>query len=498
MVNNSKIENTDNVISSNIESNVNFNNDNKGRTKVTEIDVSKIPPRTLVELLTINGQSHLLESLKNCPEEKRDDFIEQIDKIDWGALKNIFTPLDMSKAHIKMSNVLSLSEREKLKDNLENIGEECYKAGQVGVLLVAGGQGTRLGYNGPKGCFQTLKSSKKTLYQIHAEKILFASKKYGEQIPFLVMTSPDTDIETRTFFKENNYFGLNKDMVFFFCQSVTATCSLTGKALLKNEGELLRNPDGHGGCYTAFMRSGALEFLENHGIKALVYIQVDNILAPIDDPILVGLLKSKDSDLITKVLKKASPKEKVGHLVSVNGKDQIVEYVDVTQEQLSMVNDNGELVFNWGSPAMHAFSVDFFRRLKNQQVNLPFHQSKKIVKAYVDGVIQDVEAYKHEKFIFDLLPLANNHMGLEIKREDEFSPIKNASGVDSVDTALELYSNRNKRWLAQVGVSEKVLDSSNYVEIDTMYAPTIEDFKSNWNDHHNMLTGEDGDILLNN
>ncbi len=481
-----------------VESNVAFDefSQNKKQDTVKEIDVSKIPPRTLVELLTINRQSHLLDAIRSCPNDEKSDFIEQIDKIDWGSLKNIFTPVDMSTAEIKMSHVLSLREREEEKDDLDEIGRKCYEDGQVGVLLVAGGQGTRLGYNGPKGCFKTLKSSGKTLYQIHAEKILFASKKYGKPIPFLIMTSPDTDVETRTFFKENNYFGLDEKLVFYFCQSMTATCDLMGRALLKNESSLLRNPDGHGGCYTAFMRSGALEFLEKHGIKALVYIQVDNILAPIDDPILVGLLRSKESDLVTKVLKKVSPQEKVGHLVSINGKDQIVEYVDVTPEQLNMVDEKGELIFNWGSPAMHAFSVDFFRRLKNQQVNLPFHQSKKIVKAFVDGMIRDVEAYKHEKFIFDLLPLAHNHVGLEIKREDEFSPIKNFTGVDSVDTALELYSNRNKRWLSKVGVDKKLLDSSNYVEIDTMYAPTIEDFVANWDDSRNLMQSDNGSLNI--
>lgn len=457
---------------------------------IKEIDVSKLPPRTLVELLTINGQTHLLEAIKNCPEEKRADFIKEINAIDWSSLKNIFTPVDMSSAKIEMSEVISLSERESMLASLQPIGKKAYSDGKVGVLLVAGGQGTRLGYNGPKGCFQSLPISKKTLYQIHAEKILFASKKYGVTIPFLIMTSPDTDVPTRAFFKENNYFGIGENNVFFFCQSMTATCNLMGKALLKSESELLKNPDGHGGCYTAFMRSGALEYLEKRGIKTLVYIQVDNILAPIDDPVLVGLQESKEADIVTKVLKKASPQEKVGHLVSVNGKDQIVEYVDVTQEQLNMKDKNGELIFNWGSPAMHAFSIDFFRRLKNRQVNLPFHQSKKIVKAYIDGTIQDTEAYKHEKFIFDLLPLANKHIGLEISREDEFSPIKNATGVDSVETAIELYSNRNKRWLASVGVDTSKLSLKDYVEIDTTYAPTFEDFQQNWDHRFNKIEGQ--------
>ena len=138
---------------------------------------------------------------------------------------------------------------------------------------------------------------------------------------------------------------------------------------------------------------------------------------------------------------------------------------------------------------MHAFSIDFFRRLKNEKVFLPFHQSKKIVKAYRDGVVQDTEAYKHEKFIFDLLPLANRHIGLEIKREDEFSPIKNISGVDSIDTALELYSNRNKRWLNKVGVDTSKLSLKDYIEIDISYAPTFEDFEKNWDNRFSEVKG---------
>ncbi|MGI6681435.1 MAG: UTP--glucose-1-phosphate uridylyltransferase [Bdellovibrionota bacterium] len=456
--------------------------------KVVEIDVSKLPPRTLVELLTINGQTHLLEAIKNCPEEKRKDFVEEINSIDWSSLKNVFTPVDMSDAKIEMSKVISLEERKNISKKLEKIGKEAYKNGEVGVLLVAGGQGTRLGYDGPKGCFESLSISKKTLYQIHAEKIIYASKKYGKIIPFLIMTSPDTDALTREFFKENNYFGMNKNDVFFFCQSMTATCDLMGRALLASSGQLLKNPDGHGGCYTAFMRSGAMEYLEKRGIKTLVYIQVDNILAPIDDAVLVGLARSENADIVTKVLKKASPQEKVGHLVSIHGKDHIVEYVDVSKEQLELKDENGEIIFNWGSPAMHAFSVDFFRKLKNENVHLPFHRSKKIVKAYVDGKVQDTEAYKHEKFIFDLLPLAKKQIGLEISREDEFSPIKNMTGVDSIETALELYSNRNKRWLERVGVDTSKLSLKDYIEIDIAFAPTFEDFEKNWDNRFSEIT----------
>lgn len=465
----------------------NFDNDTSSDVK--EIDVSKLPPRTLVELLTINGQTHLLDAIKKCPEDKRDDFIKEINSIDWSSLKNVFTPVDMTSAKIQMSEVISLKDRDLMADDLKFIGKKAYENGQVGVLLVAGGQGTRLGYNGPKGCFQTLQISQKTLYQIHAEKIIYASKKYGKTIPFLIMTSPHTDSETKAFFKENNYFGIKESDVFFFCQSMTATLDLNGKALLKSDSELLKNPDGHGGCYTAFMKSGALEYLEKRGIKTLVYIQVDNILAPIDDTVLVGLQESRNADIVTKVLRKASPQEKVGHLVCVNGKDQIVEYVDVTKEQLELKDENGELIFNWGSPAMHAFSLDFFRRLKNEKVFLPFHQSKKIVKAYRDGMVQDTEAYKHEKFIFDLLPLANRHIGLEIKREDEFSPIKNITGVDSIDTALELYSNRNKRWLNKVGVDTSKLSLKDYIEIDISYAPTFEDFEKNWDNRFSEVKG---------
>ena len=465
----------------------NFDNDTSSNVK--EIDVSKLPPRTLVELLTINGQTHLLDAIKKCPEDKRDDFIKEINSIDWSSLKNVFTPVDMTSAKIQMSEVISLKDRDLIADDLKFIGKKAYENGQVGVLLVAGGQGTRLGYNGPKGCFQTLQISQKTLYQIHAEKIIYASKKYGKTIPFLIMTSPHTDSETKAFFKENNYFGIKESDVFFFCQSMTATLDLNGKALLKSDSELLKNPDGHGGCYTAFMKSGALEYLEKRGIKTSVSIQVDNILAPIDDTVLVGLQESRNADIVTKVLRKVSPQEKVGHLVCVNGKDQIVEYVDVTKEQLELKDENGELIFNWGSPAMHAFSLDFFRRLKNEKVFLPFHQSKKIVKAYRDGVVQDTEAYKHEKFIFDLLPLANRHIGLEIKREDEFSPIKNISGVDSIDTALELYSNRNKRWLNKVGVDTSKLSLKDYIEIDISYAPTFEDFEKNWDNRFSEVKG---------
>ncbi len=345
---------------------------------------------------------------------------------------------------VKTSEVLNLDQRSKNK-KIEEIGVEAYKNAEVAVVMVAGGQGTRLGFNGPKGCYKTSVVKQKSLYQLHSEKVLATSLKYGNRVPFLIMTSPATDKKTRDFFEENNFFGLSKEQVHFFVQATVPSTDLDGKLLLSGDDSLVQNPDGHGGCFTALISSGLLEQLTKTNIKHLAYIQVDNYLAPIFDPFLIGLAVEKNADVITKVVEKTKPEEKVGLLVNVNGKDSIQEYINLSEETLKEKEGN-KLKYCWGNTAMHYWSIDFFNREKSNKLTV--HKSKKPLKTK-NG---EVQGYKYERFIFDLLPLAKVSLGLEIDRNSEFAPLKNKEGSDSIETVHEISSSLYRSWLKECNI----------------------------------------------
>jgi UDP-N-acetylglucosamine/UDP-N-acetylgalactosamine diphosphorylase len=429
-------------------------------------------PEELATTLKQHGQEHLLAHARALPDEARARFLAQIAQVDWEELQHPAAPTP--PAEVTPSRVLSLDERAARAPSLTEVGEAAYQAGQVAVLMVAGGQGTRLGTVAPKGCYPLMPLSHKTIYQVQAEKVWSLSRRLGRPLPFLVMTSPATDAETRSFFAAHGHFDLPE--VRFFCQGTVPSLDERGRALLARPGELLTNPDGHGGCFTALVRSGELARLAAEGIRHIVYLQVDNILAPADDPFLVGLCEAERADLITKVLEKAHPDEKVGHLLRVGGRDRIIEYTELTPEDVRRPGPDGAPLYRWGSPAMHCFSVDFLVRLARRGYKLPLHRSRKPLHAYLDdGEVREVQGYKSERFIFDLVPEAERHLGLAIRREEEFAPIKNATGADSPATAVALASDLYARWLRAAGVRVSLPEGA-HIEISPRYAATEAQF----------------------
>ena len=317
------------------------------------------------------------------------------------------------------------------KPNSPPIGEEAYAKGRVAILMVAGGMGSRSASSGPKGCFEVGAHSGKSIYQIQAEKVFDASRRSGRAIPFLVMTSPVTDAETRDYFAANGNFGLADDQVRFLAKAPFQSLDADGKALLAAPGKLLENPDGHGSCFTALVASGQCARLQEEGVEFIVYIQVDNILVPVDDPLLLGLAEAESADVITKVLPKAHPDEKVGHLVRVGDADHIIEYTELSPEECRQVGPDGQLIYRWGSPAMHCWRVSFLANLAATGFKPALHRSSKPLKAWQNGEKTEVQGWKSERFIFDLIPQAKVSVGLFIDRDDEFAPVKNAEGTDS-------------------------------------------------------------------
>ena len=432
---------------------------------------------SLEESLARHGQRHLLESVDDLAPDVRARFLERLAQVEWDELGEGPEPIPLDD--VEAARVVTLRELDERADELVPAGEAAYREGRVAVLMVAGGQGTRLGFPGPKGCFPIGPLSGKTIYRLQAEKVLSLSRRIGHDVPFLVMTSPTTDEATREAFAEHASYGLAEDQARFFVQGTVPSVDRDGRALLAGPGRLLENPDGHGGSFTALAASGELDRLRAQGITHLVYLQVDNLLAVVDDPRLVGLAASQEADVVTKVLEKTHPGEKVGHLVRVAGRDRIVEYTELSPEQTRAPGPDGKPLYRWGSPSLHCWSLAFFARLLQRGHRLPLHRSPKPLKAWVHGQVREVQGWKYERFVFDLVAEAERSVGMEIDRDAEFAPVKNATGDDSPATAVELAERQYVEWLEAAGVRVS-LPPGAHVEISPLLGATRERFLERW------------------
>ena len=300
--------------------------------------------------------------------------------------------------------------------------------------------------------------SNATLFQLHAEQVLALGQRYGHTMTLLIMTSPATHDETVQFFHEQRYFGLVREQVKFFQQgTMPAIDAATGKLLLESPSQLALSPNGHGGTLTALTETGLLADLIDQGVKQIFYFQVDNPLVRIADPVFVGRHIAIDSEVSTKVVFKTKPEEKVGVLALVNGRCGIIEYSDMPQAMAEERDDDGNLAFRAGNPAIHLFSTDFLERITTSSSSLPYHVAYKKVPYFdrVSGLMiepTEPNALKFERFIFDALPLAERWLAVSVEREDEFAPVKNATGNDSPDSCRAMQVERAARWLEQVGV----------------------------------------------
>jgi UDP-N-acetylglucosamine/UDP-N-acetylgalactosamine diphosphorylase len=337
------------------------------------------------------------------------------------------------------------------------LGKELISAGKVAALVVAGGQGTRLGFDGPKGNFPISPVKKKTLFHIFAETISAVSEKYKTVCPWYIMTSPLNYIETQEIFRLNNYYGLKKSDVFIFQQGTMPNFSFDGKILLDGKSNIACSPDGHGGTLKALCKSRALDDMKKRGVEFLSYWQVDNPLVNIFDPLFIGLHALDEAEMSSKALIKAGPKEKVGNFCLVDGRVTVIEYSDFPDDLAEKQNPDGSLVFRFGSIAIHIISVGFVEKLNAEGFSLPLHRAVKKIP-HIDRHGRCVEpaepnGVKLETFIFDALPMASKSVILETKRSEEFAPVKNATGVDSIKTAKQIMIARAAGWLESAGVT---------------------------------------------
>jgi len=386
-----------------------------------------------------------------------------------GSLDN-FTPLP----HIPLP---SGREEERKWERARRRGEELLAEGAVAVLVVAGGQGTRLGYPGAKGKYPVGPVSGRSLFQYHIEKMVAMERRYGRPLPFYVMTSPANHEETIAYLEQNNWFGKDPGTILCFPQRMLPVFDTRGQLLLETPASLSLSPDGHGGVLYALRKHQLLEDMRRRGIRHLFYFQVDNVLVRIADPAYLGFHEEAGAEMSARTVRKRDPWEKLGNIGRLDGICKVIEYSELPEEKKSARTKEGGLLFEQGSIAIHLFSLDFLERLLRQNIELPYHIARKEMASVAEQGAElaagGLNAVKFEQFIFDAFSFAERVLVLEADRRLEFSPIKNKEGEDSPDTARRDLSEFFAGWLEACGIQpRRHADGSLAVpiEISPLYA----------------------------
>jgi UDP-N-acetylglucosamine/UDP-N-acetylgalactosamine diphosphorylase len=420
----------------------------------------RTPPEDLRAALHRAGQEHVLAWWDQLNDAQRDELIGQLLRLDLGLLAKLYAHRDHAYPVPFPDEIepVPVIPRE-TPQNVESrrLGEEALRRGEVAVLVVAGGQGSRLGFDHPKGMFPVGPVTHKSLFQIHVEKVIALGRRYGGLPPLLVMTSPATHEETIAYFQEHEAFGLPADAVHFFCQGTMPALELaTGKLLLEAPGRLFLSPDGHGGTLTALAKSGLLEQMRARGFRHVFYFQVDNPLVQVADPVFLGHHLAHHAEVSSKVIPKEGPKDRLGNFVQVQGRCTIIEYSDLPDTLAQQQGPGGRLRLWAGSPAIHWFDLGFLGRITGREDALSFHVARKKVPCLgADGQVfqpSTENALKFERFIFDVLPLADRWTVVETSRREEFAPLKNATGADSPAEVEKALSVQAADWLTAAGI----------------------------------------------
>lgn len=436
----------------------------------------------LSEKLTQFGQQHLLRFVEKLSQSQRQQLDHQLAGIDFEQVQRLTNNEDEAIDWAAMAERAERPPAVRLDRQHPDFtaqdalaaGEQALATGRVGLILVAGGQGTRLGFDQPKGMFPIGPVSQRTLFQMHCDRLLAIGRRYAKSIPLFVMTSPATDAETRAYFEQHERCGLAAEDLIIFCQStMPAVDAETGKILMSSVDSLALSPDGHGGLVAALDRHGCLERARQRGIDLFSYAQVDNPLAELCDAELIGYHLLSGSQLTTQVVTKRFPMEKVGNVVSVDGKVQIIEYSDLPQAAAEQRDAAGDLKFWAGNIAVHVFDRSLLENIVASADGLPFHRASKVVP-FVDDAGSQVapgtpNAIKFERFIFDLLPLAERSFVVEGDAAEVFAPVKNANGaeVDTPETAQAALLALHRSWLTAAGAR---IDDAVRVEIHPAWA----------------------------
>lgn len=435
---------------------------------MADLDTRSLPERfeSCLASLRPRGQEHALRWFDQLEPAQQEQLLADLQSIPWSLVGPLLdthvrsAPPKLAPAGLEPAPVFPAQpdpEREPLYAEAIELGKQMLREGQVAALTVAGGQGTRLGYDGPKGEVVVTPVGGQSLFALFAGMVLAARRCYGAAIPWYIMTSPANHARTEAYFAENDYFGLPAEDICFFTQGMLPAFYPDGRLVLAEKHRLALAPDGHGGTLKALVQSGALADMQGRGIEVISYFQVDNPLVKPFDPLFLGLHALTGSDMSTKVCPKADDHERVGNVCLCAGETTVIEYSDFADEFATARNPDGRRKFDAGNLAIHLLEVWFVDRIVGQTFQLPFRRANKAV-ACVDetGTVQtptEPNAVKLETFIFDALGLAENPLVLEVERAEEFSPVKNATGVDSLETSQRDQIARAYRWLEAAGVA---------------------------------------------
>lgn len=401
-------------------------------------------------------QEHVFRFWSQLTPEQQRALLDQLAEVDFQHMARLVKLIDEQKpAREQLAPLVPLAPSPERRAELASKGWEALNQGQVACLMVAGGQGTRLGWPGPKGTYAVGPVSGKSLYQLFAEQVLALSKRAGKPIHWYVLTSRLNREATEAFFAEHDLFGLLPGQVEFLVQRDLPSVDARGKLILAGVDQIATSPNGHGGTLQALREAGALEAMAERGNEYLFYWQVDNPLCQVADPAFLGALIEGEAEAGTKVVKKTEPTEKIGLLGLFEDKTTVIEYSEMSEEQQEAREDSGDLLYRAGNTAIHLFRRSFLQRLGEAGFELEVHLAKKTVP-HVDSAGDPVEpsepnGIKFETFIFDILGEASGHVALEVERASEFEPLKNADGPYSPATVKAAQSDRARAWLAEAG-----------------------------------------------
>ena len=398
-------------------------------------------PESITKKLSEYGQEHVLKYFDELSENQKADLLSQIESTDMSILSAVGAPDALNaKGKISPLKCMELSEIEAGKETYTKTGLDAIKAGKVGAVLLAGGMGTRLGSDNPKGMYNVGLTRELYIFECLINNLMDVVKAADAYIHLFVMTSEKNHEATTAFLKEKNYFGYPEEYIHFFKQEMAPATDYNGKIYLEEKGRMATSPNGNGGWFISLMRAGLLDKAKSFGIEWFNIFAVDNVLQRICDPVFVGATIEKKCVVGAKVVKKSAPDEKVGVMCLEDGRPSIVEYYELTDELMNAKDEKGDPAYNFGVILNYLFDVAELERIVKEE--LPLHIVKKKIP-YIDekGELvkpEEPNGYKFENLVLDMIHQMASCLPFEVVREKEFAPIKNKTGVDSVESARAL------------------------------------------------------------
>lgn len=388
-----------------------------------------------------DNQKYIKAMMEKNTTEQNEKLTKRLEEIDFSVLEHIerketvnergvFAPLD----------AVEVSEIEARGDEFKELGLKAIREGKVGAVLLAGGQGTRLGLDRPKGTLNIGVAKELYLFEQLLRNLMDVTDEAGVYVPLYIMTSNINNADTTAFFEEHDYFGYPKDYVKFFVQEMVPACDYEGRIYMESQTEVAMSPNGNGGWFSSMVNAGLLSDIKERGIEWINVFAVDNCLQRIVDPMFVGATIAYGCESGAKVVRKAAPDERVGVLCTEDGKPSIAEYYEMTEEMATARKENGDLKYGFGVILNYLFSEKKLEQIADAR--MPIHVvEKKIPYMDVDGTFVKPEqpnGYKFETLVLDMVHMMDDCIPYEVVREREFAPIKNLHGVDSLDSAREL------------------------------------------------------------